>query len=115
MSTMPDITRREFFVMLPLIIVSFILGIYPNIVLESLHLGISSLLINVNTPQDIIYNLLPVFILLNADKKAQSKDLPDKPGLNKKEIFVPVIEYNNAEMDKSQILKDNKDKAGVYL
>ena len=50
MSTMPDITRREFFVVLPLIIVSFILGIYPNIVLESLHLGLSSLLISVNTP-----------------------------------------------------------------
>jgi NADH-ubiquinone oxidoreductase chain 4 len=50
MSTMPDVTRREFFVMLPLIIVSFILGIYPNVVLDSLHLGISSLLINVNTP-----------------------------------------------------------------
>jgi NADH-ubiquinone oxidoreductase chain 4 len=46
MSTMPDISRREFFVLLPLIIVSFILGIYPNVVLDSLHLGISSLLIN---------------------------------------------------------------------
>jgi len=50
MSTMPDINRREFFVVLPLIIVSFILGIYPNVVLESLHLGVSSLLIGVNTP-----------------------------------------------------------------
>jgi len=50
MSTMPDINRREFFVLLPLIIVSFILGIYPNIVLESLHLAVSSLLIGVNTP-----------------------------------------------------------------
>lgn len=49
-STMPDVTRREFLVMLPLIIVSFILGIYPNIVLDSIHLGVSSLLISVNTP-----------------------------------------------------------------
>jgi NADH-ubiquinone oxidoreductase chain 4 len=46
MSTMPDVTRREFFMILPLIIVSFILDIYPNVVLDSLHLGISSLLIN---------------------------------------------------------------------
>jgi NADH-ubiquinone oxidoreductase chain 4 len=45
MSTMPDITRREFFVLLPLIIVSFILGVYPNVVLDLLHLGICSLLI----------------------------------------------------------------------
>ena len=46
MSTMPDITRREFFVLLPLIIVSFILGVYPNVVLDSFHLRISPLLIN---------------------------------------------------------------------
>jgi len=51
MSTIPDITRREFFVVLPLIIVSFILGVYPNVVLDSLHLSISSLLIDVNTPR----------------------------------------------------------------
>lgn len=50
MSTMPDISRREFFVVLPLIIASFILGIYPNIALETLHLPLSSLLIGVNTP-----------------------------------------------------------------
>jgi len=55
MNTMPDITRREFFVLLPLIIVSFILGIYPNIVLDSIHLGVSSLLISVNTPPKRFY------------------------------------------------------------
>jgi NADH-ubiquinone oxidoreductase chain 4 len=63
MSTMPDITRREFFVVLPLIIVSFILGIYPNVVLESLHLGLSSLLISVNTPQKVLLNFLSGIIL----------------------------------------------------
>jgi NADH-ubiquinone oxidoreductase chain 4 len=46
MSTMPDITRRKFFVILPLIIVSFILGVYPNVVLDLLHLGLKNLLIN---------------------------------------------------------------------
>jgi len=46
MSIMPDIIRRKFFVLLPFIIVSFILGVYPNVVLDSFHLGISPLLIN---------------------------------------------------------------------
>jgi len=44
--TIPDISRRKFLVVLPLIIVSFILGIYLNIVLNSIHLDINSLLIN---------------------------------------------------------------------
>jgi NADH-ubiquinone oxidoreductase chain 4 len=52
MTTMPDISRREFFVVLPLIIVSFVLGIYPNVVLDSLHLGISSLLIELTPPEN---------------------------------------------------------------
>lgn len=62
MSTMPDINRREFFVLLPLIIVSFILGIYPNVVLDSLHLGISSLLIN--SPQDILLDLSNLYFII---------------------------------------------------
>lgn len=62
MSTMPDISRREFFVLLPLIIVSFILGIYPNVVLDSLHLGISSLLIN--SPQDILLDLSNLYFII---------------------------------------------------
>jgi NADH-ubiquinone oxidoreductase chain 4 len=61
-STMPDLNRREFFVILPLIIVSFILGIYPNIVLDSLHLGVSSLLIGVNTPPPTIVGDLIKFL-----------------------------------------------------
>lgn len=50
MFTMPDITRREFFVLLPLIKISFIFGVYPNVVLDSFHLGISPLLINTPSP-----------------------------------------------------------------
>lgn len=56
-STMPDISRREFFVVLPLIIASFILGIYPNIALETLHLPLSSLLIGINTPLELFSNI----------------------------------------------------------
>ena len=39
-----DITRREFFLFLPLVFLTFILGIYPNIMLDSIHLSVSTLL-----------------------------------------------------------------------
>ena len=72
LSTIPDISRREFFVLLPLIVVSFILGVYPNVVFDSLHLAVSSLLISVNTPMEIVLSFLPAFILLN--KEGSNKD-----------------------------------------
>jgi hypothetical protein len=36
-----------------------------------------------------------------------------KFNMNSKEKY-PVIVYNNAEIDKSRILKENKDKSGIY-
>jgi NADH:ubiquinone oxidoreductase subunit 4 (subunit M) len=32
-----DISRREFFVLLPLVFLTLFLGVYPNIVLDALH------------------------------------------------------------------------------
>ena len=34
--------------------------------------------------------------------------------MNSKENY-PVIVYNNAEIDKVRILKENRDKSGIYL
>jgi len=39
-----DITRQEFHVLLPLLFFTLLLGIYPNFVLDSIHLGASSLI-----------------------------------------------------------------------
>ena len=39
-----DINRREFFLLLPLLIVTVLLGILPNIILESLHSSVSIVL-----------------------------------------------------------------------
>jgi NADH-ubiquinone oxidoreductase chain 4 len=123
MSTMPDVSRREFFVMLPLIIVSFILGVYPNIVLDALHLPLSSLLIGVNTPQgnDILLNFIPGLLLfkkndslsdnlLNLNDETNSKDKPNS-FLNPDSIII----YSNADTEKSQILSENKGRAGIYM
>lgn len=39
-----DIQRIEFHVLLPLLILTFVLGLYPNFILDYLHLGVSSLI-----------------------------------------------------------------------
>nr|QUQ05907.1 NADH dehydrogenase subunit 4 [Microconidiobolus nodosus] len=41
---MKDLDRREVLMLLPLIIITMIIGIYPNIILESLHLPVSNIL-----------------------------------------------------------------------
>lgn len=41
-----DLTRREFFLLVPLVFLTFLLGIYPNLVLDSIHLSVSTLLHN---------------------------------------------------------------------
>ena len=39
-----DINRREFMILLPLIIIAIIFGIFPNIVLDTLHASVSTLI-----------------------------------------------------------------------
>nr|YP_010194586.1 NADH dehydrogenase subunit 4 [Conidiobolus lichenicola]QZZ81325.1 NADH dehydrogenase subunit 4 [Conidiobolus lichenicola] len=43
---MKDLDRREVYILLPLIIITMIIGVYPNIILESLHIPVSNILIN---------------------------------------------------------------------
>src|SRR5690606_1941139 len=56
--------------------VSFVLGIYPNVVLDSLHLGLSSLLIGVNTPQELLLSFLPG-VFLYKEMNSESKQSLD--------------------------------------
>lgn len=41
-----DISRREFNLMIPLLLLTFVLGIFPNILLDTIHLNVSNILIN---------------------------------------------------------------------
>lgn len=47
MGTVKDINRREFFLLLPLFLVTLALGILPNIVLDALHVAVSAVLYNI--------------------------------------------------------------------
>ena len=41
-----DINRREFFLLLSLLIPTFLLGIFPNVILNTLHMSVTLLLYN---------------------------------------------------------------------
>jgi len=60
LNNITDITRREFFLLLPLLLITIIIGIYPDIVLDSVHLSISNLLISDSTN---LINSPPLFKL----------------------------------------------------
>lgn len=42
-----DINRREFFLLLSLLIPTFLLGIFPNVILDTLHMTVTSLIYEV--------------------------------------------------------------------
>ena len=42
-----DLNRREFYLLIALLIPTFALGIYPNVILDTLHASVSTLLYNV--------------------------------------------------------------------
>jgi NADH-ubiquinone oxidoreductase chain 4 len=42
-----DITRREFIILISLLIPTILLGIFPNVILDSIHVSVSSLLYNI--------------------------------------------------------------------
>jgi NADH-ubiquinone oxidoreductase chain 4 len=39
-----DLTRREYIILLPLLVATVLLGIFPNVVLDTLHVSVSTLL-----------------------------------------------------------------------
>lgn len=58
-----DLDRREFFLILPLLILTVAFGIFPNVILESLHYPVSQLLVNVDSSEftRYIYFITPEF------------------------------------------------------
>ena len=43
---MKDVSRREFILLISLLIPTILLGIYPNVILETLHVSVTTLLYN---------------------------------------------------------------------
>lgn len=58
-----DISRRDFHILLPLLLFTYILGIVPNIIFEGLHLNLSSILFyDIDSPYNYIYLAGPIII-----------------------------------------------------
>jgi group I intron endonuclease len=65
-----------------------------------------------------VLSLLPAIIVLNEKVENNPQDIQvdsSGPGPEELNTVTAVIVYANAESDKSQILLDNKNKAGIYL
>lgn len=52
-----DLTRREFMLLLPLLICTVLLGIFPNIVLDTIHMSVSTLIYSVNPLYALVHKL----------------------------------------------------------
>ena len=48
LKSMIDLTKREFFILFILVLFTVILGIYPSIILDGLHVSVSSLIFSEN-------------------------------------------------------------------
>jgi NADH-ubiquinone oxidoreductase chain 4 len=67
-----DINRREFFLLVSLLVPTILLGIYPNVILDSLHVSVSSLLYNL--PVTPFFFLLFFFKLREGKMCLQSRN-----------------------------------------
>lgn len=68
--SLPDLNRREFYVLLPLVVLTVLFGIYPSLILDVLHYSVSSLIYSTG---DFIclafFPLLKIFNEKNSYKK----------------------------------------------
>ena len=69
----PDLNKREFYILLTLVVFTVILGIYPAPVLDGLHYSVSSLIYNSPIDYDInsLYSLLPLFCVARQTMKSK--------------------------------------------
>jgi NADH-ubiquinone oxidoreductase chain 4 len=72
-----DLDRREFFLIIPLLIATVAFGLFPNTILESLHYPVSQLLINVDSSEftRYLYFITPEFT--EFDALASTLTLPE--------------------------------------
>jgi NADH-ubiquinone oxidoreductase chain 4 len=47
MGSVKDINRREYYLLLPLLIVTVTLGILPNVILDALHASVTTILYSI--------------------------------------------------------------------
>jgi hypothetical protein len=95
LSILKDINRREFFLLLSLLIPTIFLGIFPNVILDTLHLSVTSLLyeISSSTPSEILESNILLIIVNNS----------------KLRINLPKFNYSYRNMNQSSESSDSED------
>jgi NADH-ubiquinone oxidoreductase chain 4 len=76
LSILKDINRREFFLLFALLIPTILLGIFPNVILDTLHISVTSLLYEIpsSTPIDLISNSSLLILVTKSKLKNTIKD-----------------------------------------
>jgi hypothetical protein len=78
---MKDISRREFAILISLLIPTVLLGIFPNVILDTLHVAVTQLLFNIITPlpsSNIDFSQLSELTILNLSILANIKNKKNK-------------------------------------
>lgn len=65
----PDLNKREFYMLLTLVVFTVILGIYPAPITDGIHYSVSTLIYN----SDLKMSILPVFTFISYNKHTVSK------------------------------------------
>jgi len=99
----PDLNKREFVLLISLVIPTILFGIYPSPILDGLHYSVSTLIYSCD--------LLLFFPILGLKKQ---KVKPFSRNFSTGSL-VPVVTYENAAAEKVRILKENNNKSGVYI
>jgi NADH-ubiquinone oxidoreductase chain 4 len=77
----PDLTKREFVILIALIIPTVFFGIYPAPILDGLHYSVSTLIYASSDIGDISMTLIPPMFLIRRFSTTQSKPLSSLRGL----------------------------------
>jgi len=96
-----DLSRKEFFVLFPLVFLTILFGLFPNIILDTLHFSVSSFFFS-NFPP--LLTLFPSILYYKNSNPSNSYDF----------FIVPIKSYLNINTQREEILKENKNLFGIY-
>ena len=111
-----DLTRREFMLLLPLLVLTVLLGIFPNVVLENIHMSVSTLIYTTNLPlcDATIETMLYSSIIVGTKSDISDNKKGEKSSSGKSTYFEEVFEKDNGQMTNNphiiakRIMESNK-------
>jgi len=104
---MPDLTKREFTILMLLTVPTVILGIYPASILDGLAYGVTTLLYSYDTVSDVVYNTQEFF------SPSMTMSSVDNSGLTEEEERV-VSDFENCRGNMEAGEPTNPDYEGTH-